>query len=917
MNNKIYSIFIFSCLTIYALNAQKIDKRDSIIHFQVNLIDRESKESIPFVEIAYPHPTVSSLKTDASGFFEDDFIVGVIYFEKSTGIIKEYNSFKKTKITFKRIGYESKQISIFELKSNSKILMIPDDDSRETSIGDISKPIDEIKLGDLNQTGQLTLDKSMHFAIPSFNSTNHPISDATAHFDPADLRNLGASRTLFLINGKRKNASALVYVNDTPQKGEVGIDMKSIPFIMLKSVEVLREGASSTFGSDAIAGVINFRLRDREDVGKTFAQINSGINSTGDGTNIGYDFFSGLRLGKNGFFNISHSFHYQGESYKSGRGSSVRDFRYPVSDTVQQWANWVAQNPSLKMTFGQPEFSMANVFYNLEHFLNEGGTGKFYSFGGLTYRNGTSFAIYRAPYVVSDPYNFFHTPNSAYSGFQPKFTVDNSDKFFTFGSRFKENNLSYDLSYTFGQNDLNYTVEESYNPSLGASNPKSFRPGGYSFKTGIADFEVSNRKSNKITSFTFGAEFRTEQYTSKSGDLPSFTGSGVISFPGIRPEDALTVERYNFGSYLDILSEIPTSSSLIPKISINGTARIEKYSDFGLNWSGKGEVFIPFEDKGSIRSSISRCFRAPSLHQRYFSATQTISLVNQGTFNNESPVIRALGIPRLKQETSTNYSVGIFLRPFDNKNISLGADYFFINIDDRILYSSSITSKDTTEVVGRILKQNNISSLKFFANAANTSTNGADIHFKWDNISINERIKLAIDYNSTFSNTRIRKLNFFENFASNDSIILDRKERSRLLFARPTTKHILSINMKFSKFSIGVRNTFFGKVRSDYFRAEFSEEVLSQFDQEFRGKIITDINATINFGDNLNVSFYINNVGNIFPDPINTELLEVPFTDATPFSELNLGGRFKYLRDVSQFGYNGLNFNVRVGLRLR
>ena len=189
--------------------------------------------------------------------------------------------------------------------------------SKPRTILDSPVPIDVIGVDELKSSGQPTVDKMLTYKVPSFNSTNQTVSDATAHFDPADLRGLGPSRTLVLVNGKRKNQSALVYINDTPGKGEVGVDLKSVPAAAIERIEVLRDGASAQYGSDAIAGVINMVLK--KNVEYTTINTNAGVTTEGDGFNFGVDFNTAVNIGDNGgYLNLTLGYYDQEETNRAG-----------------------------------------------------------------------------------------------------------------------------------------------------------------------------------------------------------------------------------------------------------------------------------------------------------------------------------------------------------------------------------------------------------------------------------------------------------------------------------------------------------------------------------------------------------------------------------------------------------------------
>ena len=264
------------------------------------------------------------------------------------------------------VGYTTQEVSVASAQDISIALqdgvaldevILLGNRSKPRTILDSPVPIDNIGVQELRNSGQPTIERMLTFTVPSFNSQNQAISDATAHYDPADLRGLGPSRTLVLVNGKRKNHSAQVYLNRTPGKGEVGVDLKSIPAAALKRVEVLRDGASAQYGSDAIAGVINMVLR--EDVGTTTVNLSSGVTSEGDGFNLGADINTGLKVGDNGgFLNMTFAYYQQEETNRAG--TPGEDVLFGVDGTNP----WIQDNPDLGMTVGQPEYDLYSFAAN-------------------------------------------------------------------------------------------------------------------------------------------------------------------------------------------------------------------------------------------------------------------------------------------------------------------------------------------------------------------------------------------------------------------------------------------------------------------------------------------------------------------------------------------------------------------------
>ena len=684
-------------------------------------------------------------------------------------------------------GYVTEELEVMEA-APIEILMAPGiklDDVvivgsrfRPRTVITSAVPIDNIRVEDLIATGQRSFDKMLHFSVPSFNSTQQTISDATAHFDPFGLRGLGPSRTLVLINGKRKNPSSLVYINDTPGKGEVGVDMKSIPAAAIERIEVLRDGASAHYGSDAIAGVINVILKDNYEY--TDLNVFSGITTEGDGLQYGYQLNTGLKLGKSGYLNITTSFSDQEETNRAGEPGADGLFGVDGSNP------WVAANPDLGMRVGQPNMTSRDVFFNAN--LPIGNNAEVYSFGGLTYRKGISYALYRTPYWIPDPHNIFHGKGEDYQGFQPSFESDIFDHTFSFGVKGEKGGWQYDISNTLGGNTVDYTIGNTLNPALGANSPTTFFAGGYEFRNNVTNLDLS-RQVNGILTVSLGSEFRTENFVTIAGEEASYFGGGAQSFPGLQPQNGVDKNRYNVGFYGDLSVDVTRDFLL------GGAIRFENYSDFGDNFTWKLNArFKTVQDKVAFRASASTGFRAPSLHQIYLSNIQTLvsggTVSNQGTFNNISPIIRTLEVPSLKEENALNFSAGLAARPFNG--LYLSVDYYRVQVDDRIVYSSSIASSDTNSVVGGILNDFNITSLKFFTNAVNTLSNGVDMvaNFQTQLGSGN----LGFNFSANFNHTEIDgQVDTPVPIAAQNVDIFDRKEQSRILTARPNQKILLGL----------------------------------------------------------------------------------------------------------------------------
>lgn len=751
-------------------------------------------------------------------------------------------------------------------------------------------PIDNIRRDELLSTGQISFDKQLMYTVPSFNSTQQTVSDATAHFDPFDIRNLGPSRTLVLVNGKRKNQSSLVYINDTPGKGEVGVDMKSIPAAAIDRVEVLRDGASAQYGSDAIAGVVNVVLK--KNVEYTTANLFGGLTSKGDGEFFGYNINTGLKVGEKGYVNITHSFTDVKETNRAG--SPGKDDLFGVDN------EWTRANPSLGMIVGQPNSTLGDFFVNAS--VDLGKNVELYGFGGLTYRRGSSYALYRTPYWRPTDFGLLTPKGQPYNGFHPRFDVDVFDNTQVIGIRNTVDDWKYDISLTRGGNTVDYTVPNSINTTMGPKSPTIFRVGGYEFSHNVFNMDL-NRGFDWFT-LSVGTEMRVENFIAKAGEEASYIDgndpqgygpAGAQSFPGLQPSNEVNAYRYNIGAYVE------GNADITDNLLLNIALRTERYSDFGNVTNYKvASRYKLMDDKLAIRGSYSTGFRAPSLHQIYLSNIQTLisagTVSEQGTFNNESSILRLLEVDRLKPENAKNLTLGIASKPFDRFTLSL--DFYNIEIDDRIIFSSSIATDNQNTALYNILQSNNITSLKFFTNAVSTRTRGLDIVASYSGIDFASG-KLGINVAANLNKNEIVGA-----IATPDPIkaggvdIFDRKEQSRILTARPNTKVIIGLSYDKSRFKASLNNTYFGAVT-------WQHGENPNFDQTFSGKWVTDLNLGYQFSEKVGFGIIVNNLLDVYPDEINT------FGDVVT----DLGGRFRYPWEVNQFGFNGMTLSANLNVK--
>ncbi|MBF4516502.1 TonB-dependent receptor [Flavobacterium sp. ANB] len=742
-------------------------------------------------------------------------------------------------------------------------------------------PIDVLSSKDLTSTGQATFDKALQYKIPSFNTVQTPVNDATSLLDPYEIRNLGPSRTLILINGKRKNLSSLLYVQTSPGRGETGADISAIPTDAIERVEILRDGASAQYGSDAIAGVMNIILKKNNSDGS--ATLRSGITSEGDGEMLGVSLNNGTTVGEKGFLNYTIDFSKVKLANRPGTVDAegdAGDFGADIAD-VQ---SFLARRPDAGNINGSPETAAAKFLINGGSEISDN-TSLYYN-AAYVYKKVKSFANYRTPYwrpLSGDPYlnDLFgngDAANPSYDGYGPTFEGDLSDYNGTLGFKSVKNGWNTDASVTVGGNKQTYAVNNSVNRSdlldddgnniYRENSPISFKPGAVSFNHLVGNIDVSKILSDQF-SIGLGTEFRSEYFTVYEGDKASWDGIGADSFAGNRPENSGKFNRYNVGVYLDVAFDV-TKDFLI-----NGTVRHEEYSDFGGATVWKASTRYKFlDDKITFRGSVSTGFRAPTLHQIYTQKSQYSFVPGQGIqvsgiVNNVSPQARKLGVNQLQPEKSTNITIGLGAKPFKNFNITV--DYYNIKIEDRVTLGDK--QYEVVPATGEV-----IGDIAYFSNAFDSRTSGLDVVTGYNNIGIGEgKLGFNLSGNITFENERISGM---KNNSSFSDIL-----NSLTFTSRPKTKWILGVNYEIGKFAFSLNNTYFGKstfnqdglVSNEVRDADGNlernpdgeirrDDSQPNLKTEFLAKIVTDLGVNFNATEKLTIALNVNNLFNVLPE---------------------------------------------------
>ena len=731
-------------------------------------------------------------------------------------------------------------------------------------------PVDVFRAKDLVSTGQTSFDKALQYRVPSFNTVQTPVNDATALLDPYEIRNMGPSRTLILINGKRKNMSALLYTQTSPGRGETGADISAIPTDAIKRIEILRDGASAQYGSDAIAGVMNIILKDDAENGSI--TLRSGITAEGDGENYGIVLNNGSKIGKTGFVNYTMDLSKIEQSNRPGTvdaAGEAGDFGADIADVNA----FLALKPDAGNINGSPETTAAKFSVNAGIDVSE--NTELYGNAAYVYKKVNSYANYRTPYwrtQESFPYlaDFFPDgPNGEYIGYVPTFDGDLNDYNATIGFRNKKNGWITDASFTTGGNTQTYIIRNSHNRN-GTLNPDStfkyrenspliFDPGGTKFVHQVGNIDITKRVSDKF-GFAFGSEFRSETFTIIEGELASYEDGGADSFAGNDPRNSGKFNRYNFGAYLD------GAFDLTDDFLINATIRAENYSDFGNAFVWKvSSRYKMNDDKITLRASASTGFKAPTLHQIYTQKAQYSFVPGSGIqvgglVNNVSREARLLGLPSLDPEKSTNITVGVGLRL--TPQLSLTVDYYNIAVTDRIILSTEIGSTPGGGTsLDNILAANNLSDLSFFVNGMDTRTSGIDFVAGYRRVPVGSgMMNFNFSGNITLQNEREGDVKNPELVEQAGQTVSNVTQEALFFTSRPKFKMILGIEYNIGKFGLSLNNTLFGPTK---FKQQGMDENLYT---EFETKVVTDLGISFQASEKVSVSLNVNNLLNVLPE---------------------------------------------------
>jgi len=722
-------------------------------------------------------------------------------------------------------------------------------------------PIDVIDSKQLEQTGESSLRGALQKTLPSFSQRPSGSSnDSIAR--PYSLRGLNGSNVLVLVNGKRRHNSAVINLDSTAAYGTNPVDLDMIPISAIDHVEVLRDGASAQYGSDAIAGVINIILKQRDNGGSASTQYGQ-YYEDGDGGNLRQTLNQGLALGDNGgFFNYA----LDAKSVQTAtRSRAATGNLYFAGDPRNDTADREVQKNGL------PKIKAINLSYNAELPVSDALT--LYSFSTFSKRDARGGQNYRRPNSTNI------IPEIYPDGTAPFYTLEETDYQAAAGGKGEFAEWHWDLSSTFGRDKGQAGADETLNASLGPTSPTRFDTYTNIFDqwTNNLDltraFEVGLAKPLQVS---WGLEHRHERYKTESDDPLSYINGGYFYPSGplagqpaavgaqgaitLTPEDEGQLSRNSYASYLD-LGLNPTE-----KLWLGVAARFEKYDDSSGNTrSGKFSARYDFTPTFALRGTLSNGFRAPSLSQSVYAQTANqyttvdgvAQFVEAKTVRVDSPLAKALGAEDLSPEKSRNISLGLTWQPLPQASVTL--DAYQIEIRDRIALTGFLYGNGVDQqLVANGYKPGY--RVKYFTNAADTTTRGVDLvaDYRVDYGRFG-RVKygLGVNYNKTIIDD-IKQTPASLRAAGNNLELFDRVAQGYLTVANPKTKLMLSANWQIERFTINAGLTRYDKV--------IARDANPDYDVTYGAKWLTDLEVAYALTDHFDVAVGANNLFDVRAD---------------------------------------------------
>lgn len=726
----------------------------------------------------------------------------------------------------------------------------------QRSVFDSSAPIDVLSFNEINNTASEDLSDVMAQLVPSYKVQRLPMADGQVFVRPATLRGLSPDHTLVLVNGKRRHRSALLGGN-----GAQSPDLAQIPTFSIGRVEVLRDGASAQYGSDAIAGVINIILDESTNF-RSFAQYSE--YGEGDGENARFGMKGGIALGDAGFINGALEYSNAERTSRSRQRPDAIQFKidHPGVEVPNPVQNW-----------GQPETETIRFMFNSEYALSNTLTA--YSFGSYGTGEGLSDFNWRNPdstnaFDITAVFPGFDLRDTYPAGFSPQFGQEDVDSSFTAGVRGELSpSLNWDLSAGYGSNKIDYNMSNSINASMGPLSPTVFDIGalqqselnvnldfGYEFELGIGA---------SPSNLAFGLERRVETYKVSTGDVASYAigpgataglPSGSNGYPGFSPEQAGESDQTSMSVYVDL--EMPLSDAFIFGVA----GRYEDYSEHDERiFTGKLTGRYEISENFALRATMSNGFRAPTPGQLFSERssqgldTVTLNIFTNGRFSPIGEVAAIVSqragvdIKPLDAEESTNFSAGLVYR--NDYGFTSSLDFYRVDVDNRFGTSTNFTLSDAERaqlIALGVPGGEGITRVNFFQNDFDTRTQGIDLVLGYGMELGAGQLALSSSFN--FNKTEV----VGGSFESNDT--------TRIRFEKNLPQRTMNFT---ANYGVGALD-FMGRIRYYGNWTDYSFNATGDIHQDFGAEAFTDVSATYNVNDNLSIRLGAENVFDQYPE---------------------------------------------------
>ena len=747
--------------------------------------------------------------------------------------------------------------------------------AKARSATDSVAPVDVINASELANQGDIDITNLLRNSVPSYYVSDQPISDAGTMVRPQGLRGMSADHTLVLVNGKRRHRSSVIlWAAGGISDGAQGPDTSVFPTAAIKTVEVLRDGAASQYGSDALAGVINFNLKDASEGGSISVKAGQYGEGDGDMTYVSGNF--GLPLGANGFVNTTFEIGSLGDTNRAVQRADaaglVADGYTDVPNPAMIWGRpKVDDDMKLFVNFGA-DLGNNTEMYGYANSTTKKIDGGFYfrnptNRGGV-YGNGSTLLIgdmdgigvgtdcpvvtldgntpdpVAMAIVAADP-NCFSFQETIPGGFTPRFGGTMTDQAMLFGLRGEmANGIGWDVSSYYGKNEADFFINNTVNASMGPNSPRDFDPGLYRQAETSLNADFTYAMSDAV-SLAFGAEYRNEEFTIGAGDSASST-AGVLAnqgfslssngFPGFAKAISGVFDRSNTAVYVE--ADWQASDDLV----VVGALRFEDFDDFGTTTNYKLGANYSITDTTGVRGTFSTGFKAPTPGQSNASNISTTidnatgKLVNKGVIPATSPVALVYGGKQLQPEDSENMTFGIYTTVGE---FEITLDYFSIDVDDRLNFSKDVnlSAADIAQLIAdNVPGAGDMSKFRFYTNDFDTTTDGFDLVVSTSTDWMGGTTDWNLAYNQT--NTDV----------TNRGVTIDDEREKRIEQMTPDTRWNLSANHMMGDWRMLARISYYG----DWY--DSGEGFV------YPGESVVDLELAYNINDNSSVMVGGNNV---------------------------------------------------------